>query len=156
MQYLYPLNAIHKDGRVVLLYTIEEARAFIGKYGRWYDRHVESYWGINQYGLYRETKTNGWIVRDDRGRTVPVKDIEYQYPAYWWYNQRIAEARRAAEKGLPIPGTGGSKKCWKMNHTAKKNSGAGHRNRNRSLAAYEEKEYGIKNTLGRVIPWEHY
>ena len=43
-----------------------------------------------------------------------------------------------------------------MNHTAKKNSGAGHRNRNRALAIYEAKEYQVDNNIGgHVIPWEN-
>ena len=42
-----------------------------------------------------------------------------------------------------------------MNHTAKKNSGSGHRNRNRAKAIYEAQEYGVKNDVGnRVIPYE--
>ena len=160
MEYLYPLTAIHIDGHTELLYNIDQVHDFIHKYGQFYDKH--KYW--HRRYVYTPTlhveyveSYHPWIVRDDRGRIVKYDDVCVQYPMYWHYNKRQAEVRKIAEKGLPIPGTGGYRKCWKMNHTAKKNSGAGHRNRNRAKAIYEAEEYGVKNDVGnRVIPWENF
>lgn len=155
MEYLYPLTAIHIGGHTELLYTIDEVHEFIRKYGQFHENHV--YWtGHWENHSWISVKCyHPWIVRDDRGRVVKYDDVCVQYPMYWHYNKRQAEVRKIAEKGLPIPGTGGYRKCWKMNHTAKKNSGAGHRNRNRAKAIYEAKEYGVKNDVGnRVIPHE--
>lgn len=155
MNYLYPLNAIHIGGEVLLLYTESEVLDFIRKYGKFTEHHVEWYYDWPSY-TYRK-KANGWIVRDDRGRIVKFDDVCYQYVPYEHYNHRQAEIRAIAAKGLPIPRTGCRKAGWKMNHTAKKNSGSGHRNRNRAKAIYESKEYGVHNNIGnRVIPWEHY
>lgn len=155
MNYLYPLNAIHSNGRTKLLYTLEEVHKFIAEHGRFYTHHVESYFCLTGYG-YREFKTNGWIVRDDRGRIVTYEDVCVQIHMYYGWNKRNAEIRKIAENGLPIPYTGCRKAGRKMNHTAKKNSGSGHRNRNRALCEYDRKAYGIRNNYGKVIPWEHY
>lgn len=155
MNYLYPLTAIHIDGETILLYSNNAVLDFIKKYGRFTERHVE--WYYDYHSLTFRKKANGWIVRDDRGRVVKYDDVCYQHQTYDWYNERNAKVRAIAEKGLPIPYTGTSKAGWKMNHTAKKNSGSGHRNRNRALAIYDAKEYGIKNNVGnRVIPYEHW
>lgn len=154
MNYLYPLIAIHSNGYTELLYSIDEVHNFIRKYGQFYEQHV--YWWNRYVGLtlVSTKETHPWIVRDDRGRVVKYDDVRQQWPMYWHYNKRQAAIRKAAEQGLPIPGTGGYRKCWKMNHTAKKNSGKGHRNRNRARCEYERKEYGIPNKYGKVRPWE--
>jgi hypothetical protein len=161
MNYLYPLVAIHISGYTELLYTREDVYAFINKYGQFYEKH--KYWysryiGYDKYPRYEHVEgTHPWIVRDDRGRVVKYDDVCYKHRPYSGWNERNAKIRAIAAKGLPIPGTGGYRKCWKMNHTAKKNSGAGHRNRNRAKAIYEAEEYGIKNDVGyRVISWENY
>lgn len=157
MEYLYPLIAIHIDGHNELLYNINEVHDFIRKYGQFYDKH--KYWhrryiSHSPYIEYVDVYHH-WVVRDDRGRIVKYDDVCVKHPVYYWYNKRQAEVRKIAERGLPIPGAGGYRKCCKMNHTAKKNSGAGHRNRNRAKAIYEAKEYGVKNDVGgRVIPHE--
>lgn len=155
MQYLYPLIAIHISGETILLYTNEAVLDFIKKYGRFHDHHVW-WWGRFSNGVYLSTKEiHPWIVRDDRGRIVKYDDVCYKHKPYDGWNKRNAEIRAIAAKGLPIPYTGCSKAGWKMNHPAKKNSGSGHRNRNRAKAIYEAKEYGVKNNVGnRVIPYE--
>lgn len=154
MEYLYPFTAVHMDGHTELLYTIDEVHDFIRRHGQFHDQH--KYWQTRWYPHYQSIECyHPWIVRDDRGRTVKYDDVCCKYPMYWHYNKRQAEVRKIAEKGLPIPRTGCRKAGWKMNHTAKKNSGAGHRNRNRAKAIYEAKEYGVKNDVGgRVIPHE--
>lgn len=155
MQYLYPLIAIHISGETVLLYSNDDVLSFIKKNGRFHDHHVW-WWSRFTNGVYTSTKElHPWIMRDDRGRIVKYDDVCYQHKPYDGWNKRNAKIRAIAAKGLPIPGTGGYRKCWKMNHTAKKNSGSGHRNRNRAKAIYEAKEYGVKNDVGnRVIPYE--
>ncbi len=161
MNYLYPLVAIHISGYTELLYTLEDVRAFIRKYGQFYEKHkywYSRYLGYDQYPRYESVEAyHDWIVRDDRGRVVKYDDVCYKHVMYSGWNERNAKIRAIAAKGLPIPGTGCSKAGWKLNHTAKKNSGAGQRNRNRALAIFEAKEYGVKNDIGgRVIPWEGY
>lgn len=153
MKYLYPLNAIHVDGHTILLYTQDDVDKFVREYGVWYDIHTEHYYDWSAPLGYRQRcRINNWIVRDDRGRKVKFEDVQRPRDTrrHWLEAQRVAAA-----KGLPIPGTGGYRKCWKMNHTAKKNSGAGHRNRNRALFVEHFKEYGIRNNNSKPIPWEN-
>lgn len=161
MKYLYPLVAVHINGHTELLYTLEDVRTFIKKYGQFYEKHKYSYrqyLGYDSYPRYEYVQAyHPWIVRDDRGRIVKYDDVCYQHALYDGYNKNMAKTRAIAEKGLPIPYTGTSKAGYKMNHTAKKNSGSGHRNRNRALAIYDAKEHGVKNNVGgRVIPYENW
>jgi hypothetical protein len=143
MKYLYPLVAIHNNGYTVLLYSNDDVTNFIKKYGRWHNHFTGS-----------TRNMHPWIVQDDRGRVVTVDDFISSGTNWKYYNKRQAEVCAIAAKGLPIPGTGCSKVGWKINYTAKKNSGSGHRNRNRAKAIDDFKEYGIKNKLGRVISYE--
>ncbi len=156
--YLFPLNAIHRNGEVILLYTLGEVHDFISKYGRFYDKHVDWYWYFVDGRYCEHNNPNDWIVRDDRGRTVKYEDVPSRYARYQWYNERNAKVRKIAEKGLPIPGTGAWRKRWRKTSRAiqKKNSGTGHRNRNRALCEYDRKEHGIKNKYGSPKPWEGY
>jgi len=155
--FLFPLNAIHRDGTVILLYTLDDVFGFVKKYGRFYNHHVDTYWYFDSYGRYCEAKTpNNWILRDDRGRVVKYDDIPFPSRSYSYWNERNAKIRKLAEKGLPIPYTACRKAGRKINHTAKKNSGAGARNRNRALCEYDRKEYGIKNPYGVPVSWEGY
>ncbi len=153
MEYLYPLNAIHSSGEVILLYSIDEARAFVTKHGEFENHHFEYQYGYSWTRIMR-TKFNHWIVRDDRGRVVKCEDLKQVYHPNYWINKHRAEIRKLAEKGQ-LPST---RRRWKKhNHVAKKNSGSGHRNRNRARAIYEAQEYKIANNVGnRVIPWEGY
>lgn len=155
MKYTYPLIAINIDTSTILLYTREDVIAFIDKYGKWHEHHRYWHsWYDWKLGIrYGEYLIHEWIVRDDRGRKVDHRDFFENY-SFYYYNKSMAKIRSYAEKGLPIPGTGTSRP-WKMNHPRKKNSGKGHRNRNRAKAIYDAKEYGVKNNIGnRVIPWE--
>lgn len=164
MDYLYPLNAIHRDGHVELLYTIDDVHTFIKKYGRFYEKH--KYWyrryigyqyiNDRMYPLHEHVEGyHPWIVRDDRGCVVKYEDVSFRdySPYYAKYNAKI---RKIAAQGLPIPRTG-KRKWHRHDACAMKNSGSGHRNRNRSKAIYEAEEYGVKNNVGsRIIPWEDY
>lgn len=157
MQYLYPLVAVHNTGYTELLYSNNDVTNFIKKYGRWHDQHAYWYTRFVNSQLVSTKETHPWIVRDDRGRTVKVDDFISSGTNWKYYNERQAKIRAIADKGLPIPYTGCRKAGLKMNHTAKKNSGSGHRNRNRALAIYEAKEYEVKNNIGgRVIPYENW
>jgi hypothetical protein len=156
MNYTYPLIATHIDGGTILLYTREEVLNFRKTYGPWhkYHRHWVGYVGWKYLG---EWMTHEWIVRDDWGKEVFVNDFEISnrpFSKYW--TKRMQAVSTAMKRGLPIPSTG--KRKWHRHHApAKKNSGSGHRNRNRAKAIDDAKEYGIKNDVGnRVIPWEGY
>lgn len=153
MKYLYPLIAVHRNGGTILLYNEDAVANFIAKYGRFTDNHVDYYCDPSDYYFTRRV-SNGWIMRDDRGQVVKFEDIKPSYKPSAYLTKRRAIVKAAIEKGLPIPGTGGWKKIWKMNHQAKKNSGARKRNRNRSLCEEHFKEYGVKNPYGKVRRWE--
>lgn len=155
MEYLYPLNAINRDGSVILLYSKDDVYKFIAKYGIWEDYHkyTARYYDPDTRQVSYHVSYREWIVRDDRGRKVKFEDVRRPRDTRQYWKQA---QRDAAAKGLPIPGTGGFRKCWKMNHTAKKNSGSGHRNRNRARFVEDFKEYGIRNNGGKPIPYEHW
>ena len=155
MEYLYPLIAINISGKTIMLYSHADVLSFIKKHGRFYEHHT--YWWTRYVigGLISTKETHEWIVRDDRGRIVKYDDVGFSYKPYELWNKNNAKIRAIADRGLPIPGTGCSKAGWKMNHPAKKNSGVGHRNRNRAKAIYEASEYNVKNNVGnRVIRHE--
>ena len=109
MNYLYPLNAIDTEGRVILLYTVDAVYDFIKKNGRFYDRRYYRFYNYRNY--VSEKRVSEWIVRDDRGRIVKYEDFPIDYEKY--YNRRRKEIREIVVKGLPIPGTGCSKAGWK-------------------------------------------
>lgn len=158
--YAWPLTAIRADGHIIALPDVNAVRAF--------DRHIrrqKESWGAKHRELYyfrwpfnvADFTSFDWVVRDDLGRPVIRNAFfeVYPVPQRSWDAARNAKARACAAKGLPIPGTGCWKAGYKMNHTAKKNSGAGHRNRNRARAIDDAREYGVRNNVGnRVIPWE--
>ena len=153
MKYVYPLNAIHIDGDTVLLYSKKEVEAF-QKNNRWGTVFGDP--SLNDFSDRRwEVFNCAWIIRDDWGRKVHPLDFVMKND-FRFLKARHIRAKKAIELGLPIPYTGTSRP-WKMNHPAKKNSGKGHRNRNRAKAIYDYQEYGVKNDVGyRVIPWEGY
>ena len=167
MEYKYPLTAINRDRSTVILYTFEDVRAFYKKNGWWGEEWQRTwcYWwsyGVRNphpsipwnYSRHTEPTYYQWIIRDEWGRKV--KPTDFDFSDNTWREKRYKKIRHAEELGLPIPGTGGYRKCWKMDHMAKKNSGKGKRNRDRALCEYERKEYGIKNPYGGVRPWEGY
>ena len=155
MNYLFPLNAINIDSTVILLYTMDEVHSFIRKYGQFHDHHKYSHYN----SMLREfiSGSHTWIVRDDCGRIVKFDDVKPPvYDYYAWRNKRNKHIRHAESLGLPIPGQRHARAGWKQNHPAKKNSGSGKRNRDRSICEYERIEYGIPNKYGKVKPWEGY
>ena len=140
MEYIYPLTAIHIDGRTLLLKTKEDAVNFYYKHGKWGDKHGEVFsFDI----LYRHRVwTSNWIVRDDWGRPVDYTDIRpvYDYSSYW--KRRQKEIRHCKEKGIPIPHTGRSK--WRTHRAPfKKNSGTLAKARAASKYRYEMREYDL-------------
>lgn len=158
--YAWPLIAIRFDGHTIPLMDVAAVRAFEASIRRanesWGDKHRHTFQCHHPFAHQIQTYYH-WVIRDDLGRTVTPDAFydAYVSPRPAWYARRHAAARAAAEKGLPIPGTGCAKAGWKINHTAKKNSGRGHRSRNRALAIYEAREYGVRNNVGnRVIRWE--
>lgn len=152
MKYIFPLNAIHNDGYTELLYNLGDVEDFIKTYGRWTKRHWNSY-DLDFYFHGCDYSQSNWIVRDDWGREVDVRDFISTKRWSRYYENRLKEISRASELGLPIPGT--RKRSYHRNYSRKKNGGKGARNRARAKAIYEEKEYGIaKKKLKKVIPWE--
>ena len=144
MNYIYPLTAIHRNGYTELLYSFDAVQKFIQKYGRFSDSHKSVYYDYNtgEMRFFYED----WVVRDDLGNIVNCKFfITNGYVKL--RKKRLAKLKRYIKLGLPIPGTGCKKAGYKINHTAKKNSGSGHRNRNGALAIYNSKEY---NHLGLI------
>ena len=166
MEYKYPLTAINKDGKTIMLYSFEEVRAFVKKNGWWGETWVK-YWFWYDYGArnpHPSTPRNwnrrndpvyyDWIIRDDWGRKVKPTDFDFSNNE--WRSRRLKEIRHAEALGLPIPGQTHARAGWCANAPAKKNSGAGKRNRDRALCDYDFKEHGIKNPYGKVQPWEGY
>ena len=161
MKFLFPLVATHIDGRTILYYSLDDLRGHIKKYGKFHQHRTYSemsreYDTSGKYAYVFVQKYNDWVVRDDRGRVVTVNDLPKVKQRYYHWRRSSAQFDRAMELGLPIPYTGCSKAGWKMNHTAKKNSGKGHRNRNRALCEHDFQEFGIRNKYGKPKPWEGY
>lgn len=153
-EYTWPFSAIHKDGAVEIINTLEDLKAFNAKNGRW-DENLKTHvfiWHDDFHGERVEVQ-NTWIMRDFYGEKVLFKDVKrlIEGSSYRHYNRRMAEVRAIAAKGLPIPGTGCSKAGWKQDAPAKKNSGNWQRQRNIARAIYEAKEYGVPNKLGASV-----
>lgn len=103
--FVYPLAAIRDDGATLIAETPEEAIRF--NHLRPGPKHAQAYTRYDgSLGFIRHE----WIVRDAEGRTVLHEDLPRQERRPGWYGRRIATARAAAEKGLPIPGTGKSRR----------------------------------------------
>jgi len=98
----YPLAAIRDDGTTIIAATPLEASAFRNLNPS--DRHVHAYVGFD--GRTRVDRSE-WIVRDDLGRTVLREDLpDFRPTRVGYFGRRAAAVRAAAERGLPIPGTG--------------------------------------------------
>jgi len=156
----WPLLAIRFDGQTTTLSNPDAVRAFMSDIRshneHWGVKHVQQASPYGYWAIAPMVITSHWVVRDDFGAVItrelfdPATTLRSK-----WSARRCKQVRIAAAKGLPIPGTGCWKAGYKMNHTAKKNSGSGHRNRNRALAIYEAAEYAVPNKIGsRVIPYE--
>jgi hypothetical protein len=127
MDYLFPITAINRGGETRIFYDAEALWAFIrdrnnGNVGGYW---TESYgWRFNDRPralikvcdnadsrFWTDIYRNDWILRDDRGRAVDKERIPappFQSKSKWLarWNQRYGGKDRAAELGLPIPGTG--------------------------------------------------
>jgi hypothetical protein len=107
---VYPLVAIREDGLTCIADTPEEASEF--NHLRPGPKHVEAYSYIqritSQGAVWGESVTRWkWIVRDDAGRVVLHEDLpRFDKPRRGWFTKRLVAAQAAAERGLPIPGTG--------------------------------------------------
>jgi len=167
MEYKYPITAINRDRSTLLLYTIDDIRAFVKKNGWWGEEWQRTRCWWYSYGVRnphpgipwnwnRRTEPTyyQWIMRDEWGRKVKPTDFDFSDRS--WRDKHLKKIRHAEELGLPIPGQRHARSGWKQNAPAKKNSGKGKRNRDRALCEYERKEYGIKNKYGNVRPWEGY
>lgn len=99
----YPIDLIHRDGSIFRLDTPEAA----SKYRYSFDRHHRQavrFWN-GQHDDVRLVE-NDWIARDALGAVVDSQDIPEAARRPWWL-RALRETQHAAERGLPIPGTGG-------------------------------------------------
>lgn len=106
----YPLTAIRDNGETIVAATPIEAAAFNRL--RPATHHVQSHLYITAMRsdgpVWRESVTrNEWIVRDAYGEVVHAHDLPDQGSRRRaWLMRRVDEARHAADRDLPIPGTG--------------------------------------------------
>ena len=110
IDFAYPLAAIHANGDTIIAATPDEAAAFNHlRPGPFHVRGISYIVAICQgEAVHRETVVrHDWIVRDAYGATVLHEDLpRTDAPRHGWLRRRLLEAREAAERGLPIPGTG--------------------------------------------------
>lgn len=108
--FTYPFTAIRANGETIIAAGPTEAAAFNRL--RPGPRHVEGYLWITAMRadgpIWAERKTHHeWIVRDAYGAVVLHEDLpRTDAPRRSWLRRRVIDARAAAERGLPIPGTG--------------------------------------------------
>jgi len=108
--FVYPLVAIRDDGETIIATSPQDAAAFNRL--RPGPQHVQGYMWVSGHSpsgpIWRESLTrHEWIVRDHYGDTVLHEDLpRSDAPRRGWLRRRIMEAREAADRGLPIPGTG--------------------------------------------------
>ena len=125
MKYLFPLVATNRDGQTRIFNDAASFRAFAfdrtnGGVGAYWMEARDFFGNRRQlFRIYEESTIrerwyrsgvkNTWIVRDDRGR--PVDKDEFIVKDTRRYSYRWTEERqKAAEQGLPIPGTGKRRK----------------------------------------------
>lgn len=110
--FVYPLVAIRDDGETIIARSPDEAAAFNRL--RPGPRHVQGFMWISGRSpagpVWRESVTrHEWIVRDHLGAVVLHEDLpRTTAPRHDWLRRRAIEVQKAAERGLPIPGTGRS------------------------------------------------
>lgn len=105
----YPLAAIRDDGITVLAYTEDEARGFRRLHADVaHVHHYEAFAGFRDGEPLYETRTDRheWIIRDDEGRIVQHAELPDFERGVGWMGRRLRLAQAAAERGLPIPGSG--------------------------------------------------
>lgn len=101
----YPIDFIRSDGAVWTAHTPDEA---VGCRidGDRHRSHVRYYMSDGTVGYDRIAEAE-WIARDALGRIVHAEDLPTApRAAIGWWNRRLLAARAAADRGLPIPGTG--------------------------------------------------
>lgn len=96
-----PFTAIHVDGYHEHLDTIEELHPMRKRFGTKH-RFMERRWDGTLM-----PRTVEWIVRDALGATVSPEDVPWPTPRRASWARRGELVRLAAERGLPIPGSGG-------------------------------------------------
>lgn len=98
----YPLAAIRDDGTTIIAATPLEAAAFNRLHPA--PAHAQAYTSYD--GTLAFTRSE-WIVRDHFGRTVHREELpDFRARRIGHFGRRDAAVRAAAERGLPIPGTG--------------------------------------------------
>lgn len=117
----YPVTAIRDDGFTMVAATPEEAAAFhtlaIGP------KHVEV--SFSDWDYSKHTTYHTWVLRDAYGAPVDPYDLPGRRRRSSWWASRAEKARAAAERGLPIPGTGNRRsgrwswRSYKMNVKAR-------------------------------------
>lgn len=108
MKILFPVIALHRDGKTVVLDNLDLLRDFVrGKSvgPEWnYTWAYDYNYRVMRYVYGEYGPQNDWILRDDAGRPVdPPAPICVK--GGWW-QRRMNEVAQAAAKGLPIPRTG--------------------------------------------------
>ena len=141
MIYTFPIVATHRDSHTELFYSWEKFLVWAATHD--FNSHfVEEYLHHDPfYGYYHCNRVSCtmWVVRDDKGREIDKRDIVW--PVRNWAKKYYKAKRRAAELGLPIPGQRNSHP-WKLDHTAMKNSGSGHRRRQEVKGKYDMLDLG--------------
>lgn len=151
MNYQFPLVATNRGGDTRLFYDADSFRAFAydrsngGVGGYWLEayitfnsgkRRLERLHSRDTISWWSGSAENNWIVRDNAGRVV---DKEHFKVSYSWTFPRWERARRAAEQGLPIPGTG---HCRRYKHSRQgawtKNGKNGAHNQRKGIKLFED------------------
>lgn len=99
--FTYPLAAIRADGTTIIATTPDEAVAFRRLNPG--PMHAEGQYDWQGRLIHFRHE---WIVRDHHGRVVLHAELPDDRIRTPWYARRLALAQAAAERGLPIPGTG--------------------------------------------------
>ena len=104
MKYLFPLVATSRDGETVLLYDVVAFRTFVKgrhigeRFSSWtraYNRFLRTYEWVE--------RRTGWIVRDDRGRTVLPDSFDAPSSINWKKRYRNRRGDFEFRNG-PVPG----------------------------------------------------
>lgn len=100
----YPIHFIRSDG---LVWTAETPADAVGLTCDTHHRRVVRSRDVNGDVLWEQVVEATWIARDSFGAIVDHADLPPKaYPKAGWWNRRQLTAQAAAERGLPIPGTG--------------------------------------------------